>query len=93
MSNRKVIAVIAEAIPVASAILAFILIFSPAASGASSHLTSVFCALAFLGFVFFIVGRKLAREDRVVKILGVLDWLATASIVLFYVLAIIAFGL
>ena len=91
--NRKVVAIIAEAIPVVSAILAFVLIFSPATSGASSHLTSVFCALAFLGFVFFIIGRKLAKEDKAVKILGAFDWLATASIIVFYILAIITFGL
>ena len=49
--------------------------------------------LAFLGFVFFFIGRKLDKEDRMVRILGILDWIATISVIGFYVLAILCFGL
>ncbi|WP_022766972.1 hypothetical protein [Butyrivibrio sp. XPD2006] len=37
--------------------------------------------------IAFFIGRKLAREDKAVKILGVLDWISTAIIVGIYVLA------
>jgi hypothetical protein len=42
---------------------------------------------AFFGFVAFFIGRKQASEDKTVKILGVLDWIATAIIVGIYALA------
>ena len=50
--------------------------------------TAVVFVLAFLGFVAFFIGRKLAKEDKLVRVLGVFDWIATASIIGIYALAI-----
>ena len=49
--------------------------------------------LAFLGFVFFLIGRRLGKGDKTVRLIGYLDLLATVLIVAFYVLAIYLFGL
>ena len=73
--NRKTIAIITELIPVVSALVSIILILSDCDSEPIRRIILITTVLAFLGFAFFIVGRKLAREDRLVRILGLLDWL------------------
>ena len=93
MMNNKTILKITKLIPVISAVLSYILILGPFNAAWVSKVTGVTVILAFLGFVFFFIGRKTAGEDRVLKILGILDILSTISIVVLYTLAIISFGL
>ena len=87
---RKIIAIIIESIPVASAVIAHTLIFT---SAQAQKLTNVTVLLAFLGFVFYFIGRRLDGQDRTVKILGKLDLFATASIVLLYIAVFTAMGM
>ena len=92
--NKKTLAIILEIIPIIAAIVALTLIFSPIeAGGALQIIIYIATFLGFIGFVFFIIGRKLARGDKAVLIFGILDFVATASIVGMYVLAILSFGL
>ena len=90
---KKTIAMIAGIIPVVSAVIAIFLMVSHFDSAVIRTVINITTFLGFLGFVFFFVGRKLAGEDKTIRILGVLDLLATASIVGFYIVAILAFGL
>ncbi len=85
--NKKNILIFIKLIPVISAVLSFILIFSNAQAGT---VTTISVILAFLGFVFFFIGRRSAREDKTLKILGVLDILATVSIIVMYAIVFIA---
>ena len=91
--DKKNFVITAKLIPVISAVLSYILILGPFNAAWVSKVTGVTVILAFLGFVFFFIGRKTAGEDRVLKILGILDILSTVSIVVLYALAIISFGL
>ena len=91
--SKKTIAVILELIPVISAPLALIMVTSHSDSELVSKLIPVTFLLAFLGFVFSFIGGKLVKRDKTVRILGVLDWLATLSIVGFYVLAFLSVGM
>ena len=91
--RKKMIAVIVEIIPVISAVISFLLLFSDLDSQPVRQIIWVTMLLAFLGFVFFFIGRRLAKEDRMVRILGILDWLATVCVIGLYVLAIFSFGL
>ena len=91
--SRKTIAIITELIPVASAILSFIMLTVPNDPWIVKQIIPISFFLAFLGFVFFFVGRKLAGNDVMVRVIGVMDWLATLSIVVIYILAIFSFGL
>jgi hypothetical protein len=91
--NRKTAAVLMEIIPILSAAVSFPLILSAYNSALIQRVISITMLLAFLGFLFFIIGRKLAKEDKLVRILGVLDLLATVCVVVFYILAIFSFGL
>ena len=91
--RRKKIAVIAEIVPVISAAAAFLLLFSDWDSEPIRKTIWVTMLLAFLGFVFFFIGRILAKGDRAVRILGILDWLATVCVIGLYVLAVLSFGL
>ncbi len=91
--EKKTLAVILEMIPVISAPLSCILIFSDHVPKIGRKLIPYFLLLAFLGFVFFLIGRKLYKEDEMVRILGILDCIATISVIGLYVLAIFSFGL
>ena len=91
--NKKKLAVILEIIPIVSAVASYLLVVSPLDSGLIRTIIGITFLLAFLGFAFFFVGRKLAKEEKIVRILGVFDWLATLSVIAFYILAIFLFSL
>ena len=86
MKIKKTIAIILEIIPVICAPLSIGLILSKFDSPIISSVIAVTMLLGFLGFVFFILGRLLAKEEKAVRILGVLDILATVAVIGFYVL-------
>ena len=85
--NKRTILILIKLIPVVSAALSFILIFSNAQA---SSVATVSVILAFLGFAFFFAGRKAAKEDKTLKILGILDILSTVSIIVFYAVVFFA---
>lgn len=91
--NKKTTAILLELIPVISAPVYYLLLVSENDSPMIRRGIASTMLLAFLGGVFSLIGRRLAGEDRAVRILGVLDWLATASVIGFYILAIFLFGL
>ena len=91
--NRKTIAILLELIPVISAAISYALVVSSSDAAPVRRIISITFLLAFLGFVFFFIGRKLAKGDKTVRILGILDWLATLYVIAFYVIAIFSFGL
>lgn len=88
---KRTTAIIIELIPVVSAISALFLLKRDVDSAFIRSITMIVFIFAFLGFVAFFIGRKLAGEDKMVKILGILDWIATAVIVGIY--AIVFFAL
>ena len=88
--DKKTVLTILKLIPAVSAVLAYILVFSSAQAGT---LTSVAVLLAFFGFIFFFMGRKSAKDDKTLRILGWLDLLSTISIIILYALAVASFGL
>ena len=90
--NRKMIVTI-KLIPVISVILSYMLILGPFHSDFARGLSGVTVVLAFLGFAFFFIGRRLAKEDKLIKILGILDILSTLAIVALYALAVISVAL
>ena len=59
----------------------------------AKDISGVTVVLGFLGFAFFFIGRRIAKEDRLVKILGILDILSTVSIAALYALAIASIAL
>ena len=91
--SRKTIAIIVEAIPLVSIVVFLASVFSSYDSPMMKIVTLVTSVLAFLGFVFFFVGRMLARGERIVTILGILDWFATLVTFQLYAIAIFSFGL
>ena len=90
--SKKTVAIIAEIIPLISAPLGYFLVVSKYDSAVTRWVIAIAFLLAFLGFVFFFIGRWLAKESKVVRVLGILDWLATLFIVGFYALAIFVFA-
>ncbi len=90
---KKNIAIILELLPVISAPVSYLLIFSKFDSPVIRSALYVTMGLAFLGFAFFLIARKIDRESKAVKILGIFDVLATVSVIAFYVIAIFSFAL
>ena len=91
--RRKTIAILLELIPVISAPISYLLVVSSPDAAPVRQIISITFLLAFLGFAFFFIGRRLAKGDRIVRILGIMDWLATIYVIAFYALAIFSFGL
>ena len=92
-SNRKKIALVLEALPVICVPLSYLLILNNADRSIVRGIIGIATVIAFFGFVFFIIGRKLVREDKTILVLGILDILATLFILGIYVIAIFSFGL
>ena len=90
---KKALAVTLELIPILAAAVYFVLFSLPVDSEVIRRILLVAVLLALPGFLIFFVGRKLAKGDRTVLILGILDWLATISIVGFYVIAFMSAGM
>ena len=86
--TKRTTAIIIELIPILSVISALLLLKRDTDSPFLRVITAVVFILAFLGFVAFFIGRKLAKEEKVVRILGIFDWIAPAIIVGIYALAI-----
>ena len=91
--NRKTTAIILELIPIIAAPLAIALMLASIDSTVIRWVINICTLIGFLGFVFFIAGRLIGKKSKLIIFLGILDILATLSIVGFYVLAIISFGL
>lgn len=91
--SKKTIAIIVEAIPLVSIVVFLASVFSAYDSPVMRIVTLVTSVLAFLGFVFFFIGRMLVRGERIVTILGILDWFATLVTFQLYAIAIFSFGL
>ncbi|MBQ6392245.1 MAG: hypothetical protein IJH60_01925 [Eubacterium sp.] len=91
--NKKIIAIVLELIPVVSAVVSFYLFTTSKDSALIRKTLLVSFVFSLLGIAFFIVGRKLAGDDKTVRILGLLDLVASIYVIAFYVLAIISFGL
>lgn len=90
--NKKTIAIILEIIPILSAVVSFIFLLIPYGSTTISKIIPITFLIAFLGVVFFFIGKKLCKE-KIVKILGIIDIVTTISIVVVYIIAIFTFGL
>lgn len=91
--NNKTILKITKLIPVISAVLSYLLILGPFKAAWISKVTGVTVILAFLGVGFFFIGRRMAKENKAVKILGILDILSTVSMIALYALAVISVAL
>ena len=91
--NKKIIAIITELIPIVSAVTSYTLIASNIDSVLVRKVISVTMILAFLGFAFFFIGRRLSKEDKAVRVLGVLDLLMPVLVIGFYVIAFMSVGM
>ena len=91
--KKRTTAIIIEIVPILSAISALVLLKRDTDSPFLRTATAVVFVLAFLGFAAFFVGHRLAKGDKLVRVLGVFDWMATACIVGVYVLAIIVIAI
>ena len=91
--DKKNAAIFVQLVPIISAIISFILIKISYDAELITWIIYITTILAFFGFVFFFIGRKLCKKDKVVQILGILDWLSTVYVILLYVFAIFSFGL
>ena len=90
---KKTIAIILEVIPLFSAVISFMLIKLNNNSELLKYAIMITMSLAFFGFIFFFVGKKLNKTDKIVQILGILDWLATIYVIVLYTIVIFSFGL
>lgn len=90
---KKIVAIILEILPILSAPVSYCLITASVDSAAVRWIIGITLFLAFFGFVFFFIGRGLAKESKAVRILGIFDWLATAFVVCLYGIAFLVAGL
>ncbi len=90
--NKKNVAMVLEIIPIVSIVFVVLSSFMKVDAGPITLIRAICMLIAFFGFVFFIIGRKLAKEEKVVRILGICDILATVGVIAIYVLVFIAIG-
>ena len=86
---KKYIAIILEIIPIVSVIAAFLLFILPVNM---KVLDGIFMILAAFGFQFFLFAYKL-HKSKLTKVLGIIDVIASLTVIIFYVIAIFSFGL
>jgi len=91
--NKKTLAVILEIIPIVSVITALSLVFASLNNDFVRKIILVAVVISFFGFVFGIIARKLAKGDKLVKVLSIFDFLCPVIIIALYVITFIAIGM
>ena len=91
--NKRTTAILIKLIPPVAALVTFFLVFRPLDSAAARKVTDVSVLLAFFGFIFYLIWHKMGREDKVIRVLNILDLLSTASIIVLYILVFISLGM
>ena len=91
--NKKTVIVILKLFPLVSAFISFIFIVLPYDSEIVKHIVGITTVLSFFGFVFFFIGKNLSKGSKVIRVLGIFDWLATLYVILLYTIVIFSFGL
>lgn len=91
--TKKSFAIFLEIIPIVAALIAIPSIFINSKATLISDIAFWSVIVAFFGFAFFIVAMFLAGREKIVKMLGALDIIATVTIGIIYMLAIFSFGL
>lgn len=89
----KNIFIILKIIPVLSSLLSYILIHTNYTSLIVKYIVLLTFILSFFGFLFFFIGRKKYKDDKIIRILNVLDLLSTLYVIVLYIIAIFIFGL
>lgn len=90
---KKNLALILEIIPIISTAAFFFFTYSDMNPALVKTANTVAVIFSLLGIPAFIAGRILAKGSKPALILGILDLLCTAAIIVFYILAIFVFGL
>ncbi len=85
--------ILLKLLPVIAAPLAITLMVMPGDGASIQWLINITTLLGFAGFAFFFIGQKFGKEEKIIKVLSILDLIATGIIVGFYTIAIFAFGL
>lgn len=91
--NKKSIAIMLELVPLLSAVMSFILIVLPYESKIVKSIIGVTTLLSLFGFIFFFIGRSIDRKDKIVRVLGILDWFSFVYVIVLYTIVIFSFGL
>ena len=91
--NKKTVTIILKLIPLVSAIISFIFIILPYDSEIIKRVIGITTVLSFFGFVFFFIGKNLSKENKMIRVLGIFDLLATLYVILLYIIVIFSFGL
>lgn len=91
--TKKILLSILKLLPIISAPTSYLLIISKYDSIFIRGIIDITTLLAFAGIGFFFIGRKIAKESILLKILGILDIIATVYVIALYTIAIFAFGL
>lgn len=84
--KKRTSAIIFELLPIISAIIAY---FTTFVIEKESILTLVISAIAivvaFNGYIFYLLFRKMAKEDMLIKVLSFLDIASSLTIIIFYI--------
>ena len=91
--NKKNLAVILESIPLITVIETYVLVFANLDNDVVRAIILATVTISFFGFIFGIIGRKLSKGDKLVKVLSIFDFLCPVFIIGLYVLVFIAIGM
>ena len=91
--NKKTLVVILEIIPIICVIATYVLVFANLDSDVVRNIITATTSISFFGFIFGIIGRKVVKGDKAVKVLSIFDFICPLFIIGLYVLVIIAIGM
>ena len=91
--NKRKLAIAIRLIPPISLIIAIVLLLIPPDTAVVRAVITVTMMCALFGFLFHLVSRKLCRDDKLVKTLGLLDIFSSVFILLMYVATAFMVGL
>lgn len=84
--KKRTSVIILELLPIISAITAYFITFVIEKESILTLIVSAIAiVLAFNGYILYLLFRKIAKEDTLVKVLGFLDIASSLAIIIFYI--------
>ena len=91
--NKRKLAIAIRLIPPISLVIAIVLLLTPPDTAVVRVIITVTMMISLFGFLFFFISRSTYKDDKTVKILGILDIFSSVFILLMYVATAFMVGL
>lgn len=91
--KKRTIVILLKCLPILASVISFICLKLPDDYTIVRVMIKITVIISFFGFIFFFIGKKMSKNDKLIKMLSIFDLLSTLYIIILYIIVIFSFGL